>query len=681
MYDMETAGEEEVAFFDDENQLGVGEYMVVVEECHDPESELRPRSEDRYVEIDFQLAEEQDGQFVGGASTSRIDSVSKHATQVVVVKDQDSEDFEDAEGERKRKYSMKNRQPASYFKCKLCGVIVKHPSKILEHLRIHTGERPFPCTQCTLTFTQVGALKAHLRIHNREKPYVCKYCIKHFTTAGQRTAHIRVCPTLKGLPEERSAVRTRASSSISERRTEGLNLDQINEEMIHRQPKLEDQNSSNNIIVVDHGQSRMHGEDEIELEVVDAGYPEDHNDYVYVEEGDPEERAPKLTYHGEENDEYDPDAEDSASGPVFVKEEILVGIAEGIGGGNFSRHGNRNRKSRSRPHIPLPEECYYSQAIKGQGNDDEQGYQEYEEEDALHIQNAAELSSKDVQESEVEFRTIYAAKRQPPSKGRRNPDRDAKDCVYVDSSLYEFAAPQAMDPNDSVLMAARPVKSHGPRRKRPNESQHIQKLQHSPQICRPESQSSRKRVGNLDWIIDAIAEGKSVDLSSPHSRRQATFHTCEHCGLQLKYPSKIAAHMRTHTKEKPFKCEICGAGFAQNTTLRMHLRRHLDQKPYQCPDISCGQRFINGGLLNAHIQKRHMQTRRFACLNNCGKVFKTNKEREKHEENCQGMEGKYDYDTEEYGENSNGPIRMEVTVSYEDEPAELYEDADDSYYY
>lgn len=104
MYDMETAGEgeDEVAFFADETQLGVGEYMVVVEESHHPESELRPGSEDRYVEIDFQGAEDQNGQFVGGASTSKIDAISKNATQVMVVKDLDSEEFEDAEGQRKR---------------------------------------------------------------------------------------------------------------------------------------------------------------------------------------------------------------------------------------------------------------------------------------------------------------------------------------------------------------------------------------------------------------------------------------------------------------------------------------------------------------------------------------------------------------------------------------------------
>lgn len=117
------------------------------------------------------------------------------------------------------------------------------------------------------------------------------------------------------------------------------------------------------------------------------------------------------------SDEYDPDAEDSSSVPVYVKEEILLGMKP-------------SQKSRSRSHIPLPEECYYSQAIKDQGSDGEEEYQVYQEEDGLHIQTASEPSSKDVQESEVEFRTIYAAKRQPPSKGRRNPDRDAKDVRF-----------------------------------------------------------------------------------------------------------------------------------------------------------------------------------------------------------------------------------------------------------
>lgn len=90
--------------------------------------------------------------------------------------------------------------------------------------------------------------------------------------------------------------------------------------------------------------------------------------------------------------------------------------------------------------------------------------------------------------------------------------------------------------------------------------------------------------------------------------------------------------MRTHTKEKPFVCPICSMGFAQKTTLRMHLRRHMDNRPFGCPMPDCNSAFVNGGLLNLHIQEVHHQRRRFSCLNGCGKVFRSNSARMRHEE-------------------------------------------------
>uniref|UniRef100_A0A915DUM1 C2H2-type domain-containing protein n=1 Tax=Ditylenchus dipsaci TaxID=166011 RepID=A0A915DUM1_9BILA len=266
---------------------------------------------------------------------------------------------------------------------------------------------------------------------------------------------------------------------------------------------------------------------------------------------------------------------------------------------------------------------------------------------------------------------VYPAKSQPPSKGRKRQDQEEVEKVFVDSALYEFAAPQTLDNRivASTSKAGRRLQMSATDFRRGLEEEEV---------------AEPKPARNLDWIIDAVAEGKSVDKASPHSRRQATFHTCEHCGLELKYPSKIAAHMRTHTKEKPFKCEICAASFAQNTTLRMHLRRHLDQKPYHCPDAQCGQRFINGGLLNAHIQKRHMQPRRFACLNGCGKIFTSNAERQKHEQHgCHTLKFQYAYE-EVSGE--NGEMELEDDSHHQPQhhyqPSQMEaESYDETYYY
>ena len=46
-----------------------------------------------------------------------------------------------------------------------CGKGFITPSKLKEHIRSHTDERPYPCQRCNKAFTQSGTLADHERPH------------------------------------------------------------------------------------------------------------------------------------------------------------------------------------------------------------------------------------------------------------------------------------------------------------------------------------------------------------------------------------------------------------------------------------------------------------------------------------------------------------------------------------
>ena len=98
--------------------------------------------------------------------------------------------FEDKATRNKHEGQHKNFQ----FWCDYsnCNKGFETKEKLDNHIRKHTGEKPFVCDLCSKPFSTKGALKGHMRKHSTDKPYQCNICGKAFGNRGSLKTHIRV---------------------------------------------------------------------------------------------------------------------------------------------------------------------------------------------------------------------------------------------------------------------------------------------------------------------------------------------------------------------------------------------------------------------------------------------------------------------------------------------------------
>ncbi|EFQ28512.1 hypothetical protein CGRA01v4_07298 [Colletotrichum graminicola] len=106
------------------------------------------------------------------------------------------------------------------------------------------------------------------------------------------------------------------------------------------------------------------------------------------------------------------------------------------------------------------------------------------------------------------------------------------------------------------------------------------------------------------------------------------------CNKTFNRPARLAAHLRSHTDDRPFKCTYpgCDKDYREEKHLRQHVKgSHTQERAYTCTHEGCGKSFLTATRLRRH-QDVHAGQERFRCRDfpPCNQSFRKHNTLQRH---------------------------------------------------
>ncbi|XP_041985752.1 zinc finger protein 878-like [Aricia agestis] len=130
-------------------------------------------------------------------------------------------------------------------------------------------------------------------------------------------------------------------------------------------------------------------------------------------------------------------------------------------------------------------------------------------------------------------------------------------------------------------------------------------------ICSQKSRASSENAKfTCDYCNKRYTQKVSLRVHIQYEHGNYKSHECKWCKKKFFAPSRLKAHIVTHTQEKKYSCTTCGGKFVSKESLLYHTRTHTGEKPFKCE--FCDKRFLSASRRTDH-RKRHHPTQSFQC--------------------------------------------------------------------